>query len=181
MDNMQSIQTICGDVDSVAAEFVVRSVSGVCAAEAHRRLYYPYFHVELLCSTTTLLGKSRTRVSCLVDARTQAPSTSDVFELIETSVRSVDVLDTRRELAEAESAARRYAAYALRGKQKALLAPRWEITKRSVIHKPFWIVRCHHEQAGGLEVLVDGVTGGLHVLDLPSAEPAFQNSVQPSP
>ena len=109
-----------------------------------------------------MLGKSALRVECLVDARSQVSSTSDPFELESVAADEADVVAPRVELAEALGLAERYASYVTKNRRKALVTPKMEVLAQRLVYKTFWIVDC----AEAYTLLVDGVTGGFHPLNL---------------
>ena len=153
---------IRGDFNAEACEGVVRAVSQVSSPRARRRLLYPYFWFQLRYEVGTVLGKSALRVECLVDARSQVSSTSDPFELEPIQADEAEVVAQRVDVVEARRLAERYVSYVLKNRRKALVTPRIEVVDERLVYKPFWIVDC----AQAYTLLVDGITGGFHPLNL---------------
>ena len=148
--------TIAGHLTGVQAEGVVRSALGEWTSRGRRKLYYPYFWLQLGYAAHTLLGTSRLRMSCLVDARTALASTADPFEVERVDADAGEVMEPRLVEDEALRIARRYAAYVVRNRRRAL--------GRNLVFKPFWIIDGTKPQESSLRVIVDGVTGGFHAL-----------------
>ena len=174
----REIVAIEGRLTSVQVEEVIAAVSGEWTPRACRKLYYPYFSFELRYTARTLLGRSGVRASCLVDARTGLASTSDPFELERVEVDASDILEPRLTDDAALSIAERYVAYVVKNKRKALVVPDTDVLDRKLVRKPFWIVECTQRDPGapGFSVLVDGITGGFHVVDIPQRAPLRSTS-----
>jgi hypothetical protein len=111
-----------------------------------------------------VFGESGLKVSCLIDARTKAGATADAFELERVGVPAGDVIEPRLDETEANRLAERYVAYVVRNKRKALVAPKLEVLDHALVFKPFWIVNCSNGTKPEFRVMVDGITGGFHVL-----------------
>ena len=158
------VVAIAGCLTAAQAEGVVASTSGEWTSRARRKIYYPYFWFHLRYATRTLLGKSCVRLSCLVDTRTGLPSTTDSFELEGVDATAGAVMEPRLAADEALRIAHRYGTYALRNRRKALVVPEVTVLERCLVHKPFWIVDGTKPRRSSFRVLVDGVTGGFHVL-----------------
>jgi len=126
--------------------------------------YYPYHRVLIRYSARTLLGESALKISCIVDARTGVASTVDPFEIEEVEVAEDEVIIGVIGEAEARQITERYVAYVVRNRRKALVVPKTEVLEHGVVHRPFWIVRCEDGSTAPFRVLVDGITGGFHVL-----------------
>ena len=156
--------TIAGHLTGVQAEGVVRSALGEWTSRGRRKLYYPYFWLQLGYAAHTLLGTSRLRMSCLVDARTALASTADPFEVERVDADAEEVMEPRLAEDEALRIARRYAAYVVRNRRKALVAPDVTALGRNLVFKPFWLIDGTKPQESSLRVIVDGVTGGFHAL-----------------
>ena len=152
---------IRGDFSAEACESVIRTASRASSPLARRRLFYPYFWLQLRYKVGTWLGKSALRVECLVDARTQVSSTSDPFELEPVEADEAEVVAPRVDVAEALRLAERYASYVVKNRRKALVTPKMEVLDQRLVYKTFWIVDC----AEAYTLLVDGVTSGFHPLN----------------
>lgn len=158
------VVAIAGCLTSAQAEGVVASASGEWTARAGRKIYYPYFWFHLRYATRTLLGHSSVRLSCLVDTRTGVTSTADPFELERLEANAGVVMKPRLAEDDALRLAHRYSAYAVRNRRKALVVPEVTVLERCLVYKPFWIVDGKKRCMSSFRVLVDGVTGGFHVL-----------------
>lgn len=158
------LMSIAGCLTSAQAEGVVASPSGEWTSQARRQIYYPYFWFHLLYATRTLLGHHRARVACLVDTRTGLISTADPFELEPIAVDTAAVMEARLAEDDALRIAHRHGAYGARNGRKALVVPEVTVLEKCLVHKPFWIVEGTPRRSPSFEVLVDGVTGGFHVL-----------------
>ena len=159
-----NVVAIAGRLTPAQAESAVTSASGEWTSRARRRLYYPYFWFQLRYTVRTLLETSSVRMSCLVDTRTGLASTADPFELERVDGDAGEVMEPRLAEDEALRIARRYVAYVVRNRRKALIVPEVKVLERSLVHKPFWIVDGTTRHESSFRVLVDGVTGGFHVL-----------------
>lgn len=133
--------------------------SGDATIVAHRRIYYPYDWFLFRCRTRTWLGATAMHLSCLVDCRTRVSATTDPFEMQRLHADDALVMERRIDPGTSLSLARRYAAYTLRQKHKALVLPRIEVAERRPIYKPFWVVDCRMSDGMRHELLVDGLTG----------------------
>jgi hypothetical protein len=131
------------------------------------KLHYPYHWFLLRYSAKTMFGESALTVSCLIDGRTSVGATTDPFKVEQLIVAEDEIVDPRVDATEACRLAVRYTSYVVRNKRKALVTPRVDILDRAVVHKPFWIVRCTNGAKPDFRVMVDGITGGLHVLRPP--------------
>ena len=160
----QSLACIRGGIRKEEAESLIASASAGWTPRAGARLFYPYFWFLFRCSTTTVFGESGLKVSCLIDARTKAGATADAFELERVGVPAGDVIEPRLDETEANRLAERYVAYVVRNKRKALVAPKLEVLDHALVFKPFWIVNCSNGTNPEFRVMVDGITGGFHVL-----------------
>ncbi len=158
------VVAIAGCLTSAQAEGVVASTSGEWTSRARRKIYYPYFWVHLRYATRTLLGKTSVRLSCLVDTRTGLTSTADPFELERVDTNTGAVMKPHLAEDDALRIAHRYGAYVVRHGRKAFLVPDVTVLERCLVHKPFWIVEGTKRCESSFRVLVDGVTGGFHVL-----------------
>ena len=150
------------------AERLIASVAGGWAPRAEACLFYPYFWFLFRFSAKTLFGETGLKVSCLIDARTKVGATADAFELEHVGVPAGDVIDPRLDEAEANRLAERYAAYVVRYKHKALIAPKLEVLEQALVFKPFWIVNCCKGTEPNFRVMVDGITGRFHTLAPPT-------------
>ena len=164
----RSLARIRGGIGKERAESLIGSASGDWTPRAQAGLLYPYFWFLFRCSTRTLFGESGLKVSCLVDARTRVCATADAFELEHVVVPGGDVIEPRLDEAEANRLAQRYVAYVVRNKRKALVAPKLEVLEHALVFKPFWIVNCTNGSEPAFRVVVDGITGGFHVLSPPA-------------
>ena len=117
-----------------------------------------------------MFGESGLKVSCVIDARTRVGATAAAFELERVGVPAGDVIEPRLDEAEANRLAERYVAYVVRNKRKALVAPKFEMLEHSLVFKPFWIVKCTNGSKPEFRVMVDGITGGFHVLSPPATQ-----------
>jgi hypothetical protein len=153
-----------GGIRKDQAEGLIASVSAGWTPCAEANLFYPYFWFLFRCSTRTLFGESGLRVSCLIDARTKAGATADAFEIEHIGVPAGDVIEPHLDEAEAKRLAERYVAYVVRNKRKALATPQLEVLEHALVFKPFWIVNCSNGTKPEFRVMVDGITGGFHVL-----------------
>jgi len=160
----QSLACIRGGIRKEQAESLIASASAGWTPRAQTRLYYPYFWFLFRCSTRTVFGESGLKVSCLIDARTNVGATADAFELERVGVPAGDVIEPRLDEAEANRLAERYVAYVVRNKRKAFVAPKLEAVDHALVFKPFWIVICSNGSDPEFRVMVDGITGGFHVL-----------------
>lgn len=133
-----------------------------------RELYYPYHWVSLRFSATTLFGKSAARIYCMVDARTGIAATTDRFELESVEPGARRVVEPCVGEAEALTAARRYGGYVMRSRRRALVTPRIDVLAHALVFKPMSVVRLSCPGRPGFRVLVDGMSGGFHVLDEPT-------------
>lgn len=158
------IRAIVTDVDAAAAERAVRDASPGWAVHIERHLYYPFHWFHLRYSTRTLLGRSRLRVSCLVDARSRVCATSDAFELQTIDPSRADVLEARVDENEALAIAERYGGYVMRSRRRAFIAPEVEPLERALVHKPYWVARCADDDDASARVLIDGLTARFHPL-----------------
>ena len=113
------IAAIVGELDGAEAEAVVGSAVDDGAVVAERKLFYPYYALQLRYSTSSLLGRSAFRIACLVDSRTRLGSTSDPFELETLDPQPRDVMPVGVDASEAERIARRYSGYVLRNRRRA--------------------------------------------------------------
>ncbi len=164
----RSLARIRGGIGREQAETLIASVSGGWTPRTEANLFYPYFWFLCRCSTRTLFGESGLKVSCLIDARTKVGATADTFELEHVGVPAGDVIEPRLDEAEANRIAERYVAYVVRNKRKALVAPKLEVLEHALVFKPFWIVNCTNGSKPEFRVMVDGITGGFHVLSPPT-------------
>ena len=158
------VVAIAGCLTSAQAEGVVASASGEWTSRARSKIYYPYFWFHLRYATRTLLGYGSVRLSCLVDTRTGCASTTDPFELERVDANAGVVMEPRLAEGEALRIAHRYTAYAVRNRRKALVVPEVTVLERCLVYKPFWIIDGTQRCASSFRMLVDGVTGGFHVL-----------------
>ncbi len=158
------VVAIAGGLTSAQAEGVVASSSSEWTSRARRKIYYPYFWFHLRYATRTLLGTSSVRLSCLVDTRTGLTSTADPFELERVDANAGAVMEPRLAEDEALRIAHRYGAYVVQNQRKALIVPEVTVLERCLVYKPFWIVDGTQRCQSSFRVLVDGVTGGFHVL-----------------
>jgi hypothetical protein len=160
----RSLACVRGGIRKDQAEGLIASVSAGWTPCAEANLFYPYFWFLFRCSTRTLFGESGLRVSCLIDARTKAGATADAFEIEHIGVPAGDVIEPHLDEAEAKRLAERYVAYVVRNKRKALATPKLEVLEHALVFKPFWIVNCSNGTKPEFRVMVDGITGGFHVL-----------------
>ena len=158
------IAAIAGDLGREGVERLVRSTASEQTIRAERKLYYPYFWLQLRYAANTYLGRSAVRLSCFVDSRTRLGATTDPFELEDVDADERDIISPCVDEREAHRIAERYTGYVLRNRRRALIAPTIEVLSCRMIHKPFWIVTCSRAQQSSLRVLVDGITGGFHLL-----------------
>lgn len=121
-----------------------------------RQLYYPYYWFLFRSVSETILGKSSTRLACLVDGRTGLFATCDPLDVVTRSVPGKDVLDCALTEPEADSLARRCAPRVVRARRRSLVAERLSLVEQSLVHRPLWVVTAERTC-----LLVDGVTGGL--------------------
>ena len=161
----RSLACIRGGIRKEQAESLIASASDGWTPRAEARLFYPYFWFLFRCSTRTLFGESGLKVSCLIDARTNVGATADAFELERVAVPIDDVIEPRLDQAEANRLAERYVAYVVRNKRKALATSKLEVLEHALVFKPFWIVNCSNGTKPEFRVMVDGITGGFHVLE----------------
>lgn len=167
---MQSLTRIRGGIGREQAESRIASLSGGWTPRTEASLFYPYFWFLFRVSTRTLFGESGLEVSCLIDARTRVGATADAFELEHVGVPAGDVIEARLHEAEANRLARRYVAYVVRNKRKALAAPKFDVLEHSLVFKHFWIVKCTNGSKPAFRVMVDGITGAFHVLAPPAEQ-----------
>ena len=160
----RSLACVRGGIRKDQAEGLIASVSAGWTPCAEANLFYPYFWFLFRCSTRTLFGESGVRVSCLIDARTKVGATADAFELERIGVPAGDVIEPHLDEAEANRLAERYVAYVVRNKRKALATSKLEVLDHALVFKPFWIVNCSNGTKPEFRVMVDGITGGFHVL-----------------
>lgn len=158
------VVAIAGCLTSAQAEGVVASASGEWMSRAQRKLYYPYLWCQLRYTARTFLGDSGVRMSCLVDTRTGLASTVDPFQLERVEADAGEVIEPRLAEDDALRVARRYVDYVVRNRRKALVAPEVNVLRRGLVYKPFWIVDGTTRRQSSFRVLVDGITGGFHVL-----------------
>lgn len=154
------IAAIVGGLGRGEAENVVRTAVRDASVTAERKLFYPYYAVELRYAAPTLFGRSTFRIACLVDARAGLGATTDPFELETLEPSPRDIVAPCVDEPEAEHIAKRYTGYVLRNRRRALVAPTVDVVACALVYKPFWIVT--HEASG--PVLVDGLTGGFYPL-----------------
>jgi hypothetical protein len=166
----RSLARIRGSIGRERAERLIASVAGGWTPRVEACLFYPYFWFLFRCTATTLFGETGLEVSCLIDARTQVGATADAFELEHVGVPTDDVVEPRLHESEANRLARRYVAYVVRNKRKALVAPKFEILEHSLVFKPFWIVKCTNGSKPAFRVMVDGITGAFHALSPPTTQ-----------
>jgi hypothetical protein len=164
----RSLASIRGRIGKERAEGLIASMAGDWTSRTEGRLFYPYYWFLFRCSTRTLFGESGLKVSCLIDARNRVGATADTFKTENVVVRADEVFASRVEETEAERLAKRYVAYVVRNKRKALVTPKLEVLEHDLVFKPFWIVHCSNDSQPGFRVMVDGVTGGFHVLSPPA-------------
>ena len=160
----RSLARICGSVGRDRVERLIASVAGGWASRAEACLFYPYFWFLFRFSAKTLFGETGLKVSCLIDARTKVGATADAFELELIGVPAGDVIEPRLDQAEANRLAERYVAYVVRNKRKALATSTLEVLDHALVFKPIWIVNCSNGSDPEFRVMVDGITGGFHVL-----------------
>ena len=158
------IDCIPRNVDAHSAEQILKSALPGFRVATERELYYPYFRCDLSYTARTALGRTRFRLKCLVDARKNIGATADAFEVAPLCIDRNNLLDPRIERGDAERTARRYSAYVLRRKHKALVRPEVDVEALTLVHKPFSLLQCARDDCAPLEVIVDGVTGGFHWL-----------------
>jgi len=170
----RSLACVRGGICKDQAEGLIASVSAGWTPCAEANLFYPYFWFLFRCSTRTLFGESGLRVSCLIDARTHVGATTGAFELEHIGVPTDDIIEPRLDESEANRLAQRYVAYVVRNKRKALVAPKFEILEHSLVFKPFWIVKCTSGSKPPFRVMVDGISGGYHVLTSPGTRQSRQ-------
>jgi hypothetical protein len=153
------IKIIRGCVDaSEAAGISIASSAGI-EAPPPRPIFYPYYWFLFRETVETLLGASSIRISCLVDGRTGLSATSDPFEIELRRVGGGDVLDYSVPEDDALERARRFVRHSPRAaRRRALASSRREEVDRSLVYKPFWVVRSGAD-APASSLLVDGVTG----------------------
>jgi hypothetical protein len=160
----RSISCISGGISRERAERLVAAGSEEWMPRVHTKLHYPYHWFLMRFSAKTLFGESALRISCLIDGRTRAGATTDAFDVEHATVPDDEVIDARVDDLEACRLAERFTAYVVRNRRKALVTPKVDVLKRAVVHKPFWIVHCTNGSKPDFRVMVDGITGGLHVL-----------------
>ncbi len=160
------IAAIAGDLGKEGVERLVRSTAPERTVRAERVLYYPYFWLQLRFAAHTVLGRSAVRLSCFVDSRTRVGATTDPFELERIDPDERDIITPRVDESEAHRIAERYTVYVIRNRRRAFVAPTLEVLSCQMVHKPFWIVTCSRAQQPSLRVLVDGITGGFHLLNV---------------
>jgi hypothetical protein len=165
----RSLACIRGEIRKEQAESLIAFASAGWTPRAEARLFYPYFWFLFRCSTTTVFGESGLKVSCLIDARTEMGATADAFDLERVCVPAGDVIEPRLDEAEANRLAERYVSYVVRNKRKALATAKLEVLEHALVFKPFWIVNCSNGSDPEFRVMVDGITGGFHVLSAPAA------------
>lgn len=156
-----AVSAIRAGFTAEGCERVVGAASPASSPRTRRRLFYPYFWVQLHYEVSTWLGKSALRLECLVDARTRISSTTDPFELEPVDADENELIATDVDAAEARRLAERYSSYVVKNRRKALVASRMEVLEERLVYKPFWIVDCGTDYT----LLVDGVTGGFHPLE----------------
>ncbi len=158
------IAAITADLGREGVECLIRSMEPDWAIRAERRLYYPYFWLQLRYAANTSLGRSVLGLSCFVDLRTRVGATTDPFELEHIDPDERDIITPRVDEAEARRIAERYTGYVLRNRRRALVAPTIDVVSCQMVHKPFWIVTCSRAHQPSFRVLVDGITGGFYPL-----------------
>ena len=155
----RSIMAIRGSVGPDAWPQVPDGETGQAAIVGHQLVYYPYDWCLFRCRAHTWFGATATRLSCLVDCRTRTSATADPFETVCHDANDALILGRRVDADTSLCLARRYAAYALRQKHKALVLPHLDLLQRECVYKPFWIVDCQMDDGRRQERLVDGLTG----------------------
>lgn len=159
------IAAIASDLGQEGVERLVRSAAPAQTVRVERKLYYPYFWLQLRYAAHTFLGSSAVRLSCFVDSRTRIGATTDPFELELIDPNQRDIITPRVDESEAHRIAERYTGYVLRNRRRAFVTPTIEVLSCRMVHKPFWIVTSRSRaRQPSLRVLVDGITGGFHPL-----------------
>lgn len=169
---IRAIRTTVGAEEAVA---ILESTAPVSAA-VERQVFYPFHWFLLRCSTSTVLGTSAVRVSCLVDGRSGLCATADRFDLEGIRASCEDILDTKLGELDGRRIAKRYAAYVVRGKRKAFVRAELEVLEAALIYKPFWVVGCKEGSTPPFRMLVDGVTGGFYPLPTRSLPPTVSRA-----
>jgi len=150
----RTLPCIAAAVDRAVLSRIAARVAPPHRPPATRELLYPYYRYVFRSTTTTLLGRRAIHISCLVDARTGAPATSDPFDVTPCTVSATDVLEPVLSEPEARDVARRLAGHAARARRRVLVADELELLEQGLVHKPFVVVT-----GGRAPLLVDGVTG----------------------
>jgi hypothetical protein len=168
-----TIRVMAGGLASDAVESRVAEASPGWRVETECEIYYPYHWVLLRYVASTLFGRSASPVWCVVDARTGLAATTDPFELAfmeRNDLGAAKIADPRVDAADAIAIARRYAAYVMRQRRKALVVPRVDVVERAVVYKPMSTVRLSRAGEPSFRVLVDRMSGGFHVLSSSAGE-----------
>jgi hypothetical protein len=162
---MTSQATLCcirGAIEESDATRIARQVTGWSAPPTPRRLHYPYYWFLFRSTASTMLGRSTSRVSCLVDGRTGLFATTDPFDTVMCPVPRDDVLDHVLGEAEAAVVAKRSLPHAILARRRSLVADSTQLLDRRLVYKPFWL-----QTAENASVLVDGATGAVFPLGSP--------------
>lgn len=158
---MREVSGIPRLVDEAQARAIASLVMDGGIPQNAREVHYPYYWYRLRATAGTLLGESTIDLSCLVDGRTGLLATSDLLTVCRRIVPQDDVLGSIVGEPEAEEAVRRYLPHVLLTGRRWLHHRNVDLRNGLLVHKPFWVM------GGAAEtILVDGVTGLVHPLDV---------------
>ncbi|MDC7227067.1 MAG: hypothetical protein PQJ61_09930 [Spirochaetales bacterium] len=159
------INLIPGTINENDAKNIVSKYSEHHSVQVQKLIYYPYYWFLFSFTVKTLFGKSRsTKASCLVDLINNHAATTDSFDIAEKEVLTAGILEQDYTQEQALKTAKTYLMHSSIHNMKVLFAPDSEILKQSLVHKPFWIVKCTNRDRHSFKVIVDAVTGKFQVL-----------------
>ena len=158
MPNSTRIDVVRAVVDAGEARAALARTGGA-GFELDRTVYYPYHWYRASGSAPRLLGRCALSVHCLVDACTGIASTADRFRCEPATVPAGAVIGAKQSRQRVVAAARRYVTHALGRGTRTLADFGVRLEHAGTVYKAFWIFG-----SGGLRVLVDSTTGGIHPL-----------------
>ena len=123
--------------------------------------FYPYLHFKAKYETPFLLGHKRFSIDCLVDGCNGNAATSDPFGSEDMMIKSCDLMTTKTEYNDAQSAAKRYVINHLSRKFKAISNYNVSTKAEGLIYKLFWVLRYNNHS-----LLVDSVNGSIQKIDI---------------
>ncbi|GGB31641.1 hypothetical protein GCM10011502_00770 [Oceanisphaera marina] len=161
---MQTIQTISRRLSREDATALVEQWPGDFRVNRCDPVWFPYAWFQVDCSLRTLWRQQQIKLQCLVNLCDGVAATCDPLRIERLAVED-KVVESAMAMSAAALRALRYSAHAVVHKKRTLQYVKPVITEQNRVFKPLWVVAgTYGKEDIELEVLVDGITGGYHLL-----------------